>query len=66
MFYQRLIDNGKEAKVALIAAILKLLMILTTLLKNQTTLDPVMLLSLDVSDCCCPQTRERLLRIRWG
>lgn len=35
-FYLRLIDRGKEAKVALIAAARKLLVILNTMLKNQT------------------------------
>lgn len=39
-FYERLIDRGKEAKVALIAAARKLLVILNTMLKNQTEWQP--------------------------
>lgn len=39
-FYHRLLDNGKEKKVALIAAARKLLVILNTMLKNQTRWDP--------------------------
>jgi len=39
-FYQRLVDKGKEAKVALIAAARKLLVILNTMLKNQSRWQP--------------------------
>jgi len=39
-FYQRLVDRGKEAKVALIAAARKLLVILNTMLKNQMPWQP--------------------------
>lgn len=39
-FYHRLLDKGKEKKVALIAAARKLLVILNTMLKNQTMWDP--------------------------
>jgi hypothetical protein len=39
-FYQRLLDKGREKKVTLIAAARKLLVILNTMLKNQTTWDP--------------------------
>lgn len=39
-FYQRLVDRGKEAKVALLAAARKLLVILNTMLKNQTPWQP--------------------------
>ena len=39
-FYQRLVDRGKEAKVALIAAARKLLVILNTMVKNQTEWQP--------------------------
>jgi transposase len=39
-FYHRLLDKGKEKKVALIAAARKLLVILNTMLKNQTRWDP--------------------------
>lgn len=39
-FYRRLVDRGKEAKVALIAAARKLLVILNTMLKNQTEWRP--------------------------
>jgi transposase len=39
-FYKRLIERGKEAKVALIAAARKLLVILNTMLKNQTAWQP--------------------------
>jgi len=39
-FCQRLVDRGKEAKVALIAAARKLLAILNTMLKNQTAWQP--------------------------
>ena len=39
-FYERLIDRGKEAKGALIAAARTLLVILNTMLKNQTAWQP--------------------------
>jgi len=39
-FYERLVERGKEAKVALIAAARKLLVILNTMLKNQTAWQP--------------------------
>ena len=39
-FYHRLLDKGKEKKVALIAAARKLLVILNTMLKNQTRWQP--------------------------
>lgn len=39
-FYQRLVNRGKEAKVALLAAARKLLVILNTMLKNQTPWQP--------------------------
>ena len=39
-FYQRLVDKGKEAKVALIAAARKLLVILNTMLKDQSRWQP--------------------------
>lgn len=39
-FYERLVDRGKEAKVALIAAARKLLVILNTMPKNQTAWQP--------------------------
>lgn len=39
-FYRRLVDRGKEAKVALIAAARKLLVVLNTMLKNQTSWQP--------------------------
>lgn len=39
-FYHRLLDKGKEKKVALIAAPRKLLVILNTMLKNQTRWQP--------------------------
>lgn len=39
-FDERLLDRGKEAKFALIAAARKLLVILNTMLKNQTAWQP--------------------------
>jgi len=39
-FYHRLLEKGKEKKVALVAAARKLLVILNTMLKNQTAWDP--------------------------
>lgn len=39
-FYQRLVDRGKEAKGALLAGARKLLVILNTMLKNQTLWQP--------------------------
>jgi hypothetical protein len=39
-FYHRLLEKGKEKKVALIAAARKLLVILNTMLKNQTPWQP--------------------------
>lgn len=39
-FYHRLLEKGKEKKVALIAAARKLLVILNTMLKNQTCWQP--------------------------
>lgn len=39
-FYHRLLERGKEKKVALIAAARKLLVILNTMLKNQTPWQP--------------------------
>lgn len=39
-FYQRLLDRGKKAKIALLAAARKLLVILNTMMKNQTRWQP--------------------------
>jgi hypothetical protein len=39
-YYHRLLDKGKEKKDALIAAARKLLVILNTMLENQTAWDP--------------------------
>lgn len=39
-FYHRLVERGKEKKVALIASARKLLVILNTMLKNHTRWQP--------------------------
>lgn len=51
-FYQRLILKGKKPKVALTACMRKLLVILNTMVKNQTTWNPSQLSTLDFNHGC--------------
>ncbi len=51
-FYRRLILKGKKPKVALTACMRKLLVILNTMVKNQTAWDPNQFTSLDFNHGC--------------
>lgn len=51
-FYQRLILKGKKPKVALTACMRKLLVILNTMVKNQTPWEPSRFLTLDLNHGC--------------
>jgi transposase len=51
-FYQRLIEKGKKPKVALTACMRKLLTILNTMIKNNSTWDQNYSINLDFNHGC--------------